>query len=664
MRDYYGQPAFRRLLVWLKANDGSGYGCIELNSFDAIEEFIEELRTRSQKKIVEINYSGVHPDENKDLIVADHQYLTMENYRKKFGDDAVLVITHLAETIDSSNEKEVTALINEINMNRENYVNYPSQVLFVLPVWFMDRIYQEAHDFKSMIGFHADLTKVENKENPAEPRMDYPQPKRQAPNRKMMDTYREDFENENLPINLRLTAGKKYIDVCTYFYFLDEEELALIRRILTSFDENRERNDKIRKLVGEVRKILEENLKTRELFSEWINRPKTEDKKENSDVNEAVTPEERVEELKNKEDELNNKLLDLTKGYAEIAGELRGKFAYRKALELDERAMRLREWVLPEDDLVLADSYNVISVDFYYLLYYKKALEYSKKALSIREKVLPADHPDLAKSYNNIGAGYSNLGDHRKALEYLEKALSIREKMLPADHPDLAKSYNNIGADYTNLGDYRKALEYLEKALSIREKVLPAYHPDLAMSYYNVGNAYLYLGDYRKALEYHEKALSILEKVLPADHPKLAKSYNNIGADYTNLGDYRKALEYHEKALSIREKVLPVDHPDLAMSYYNVGNDYLYLGDYRKALEYHEKALSIREKVLPVDHSDLAKIYNNIGVDYEYLEDYKSALEYYEKAFEIKQKVFPEDHAERVRAKNNLTNLKKKMRNS
>ena len=52
MRNYNGQPAFRRLLVWLKANDGSGYGCIELNSFDAIEEFIGELRTRSQKKIV------------------------------------------------------------------------------------------------------------------------------------------------------------------------------------------------------------------------------------------------------------------------------------------------------------------------------------------------------------------------------------------------------------------------------------------------------------------------------------------------------------------------------------------------------------------------------------------------------------------------------------
>ena len=49
MREFFGQPAFRRLLVWLSANDGSGYGCIELNSVEDIADFIDQLGEKWKK---------------------------------------------------------------------------------------------------------------------------------------------------------------------------------------------------------------------------------------------------------------------------------------------------------------------------------------------------------------------------------------------------------------------------------------------------------------------------------------------------------------------------------------------------------------------------------------------------------------------------------------
>jgi tetratricopeptide (TPR) repeat protein len=486
MRDYNGQPAFRRLLVWLKANDGSGYGCIELNSFAAIEDFIGELRTRSQKKIVEINYSRVHPDENKDLIVAEHQYLTMENYRKKFGDDAILVITHLAETIDSSNEREVTALINEINMNRENYVNYPSQVLFVFPVWFMDRIYKSAHDFKSMIGFHADLTRMENEEASDESGMMDSEPNRPAPNRKMMDTYREDFENEALPINHRLEAGKKYIDVCTYYYFLDEEEISFIRKILDSFDQNRGRNEKIKKLDGEVRKMLAENHRTREAFGDWTDKPTISEKTGTNEAEKNFAAEEKdVQILKEQERLLRRELLNLTQRYAELAKEQRDMSRYQEALRLDEQVLKLRECVLPGNHHGMAESYNSISADYYRIRDYNKSMECAKKALAIGMKVLPEDHPDLVKYYSNVGSNYGVSGDYDKALDYTRKSMEISEKMLPGNHPALGRIYDNMGIIYEKLGDYQEALNYYEKALTIR-KDFPKEHELLLLTERNL----------------------------------------------------------------------------------------------------------------------------------------------------------------------------------
>ena len=65
MREFFGQPAFRRLLVWLSANDGSGYGCIELNSVEDIADFIDQLGESCGKNIVEVNYSPILPDENR-----------------------------------------------------------------------------------------------------------------------------------------------------------------------------------------------------------------------------------------------------------------------------------------------------------------------------------------------------------------------------------------------------------------------------------------------------------------------------------------------------------------------------------------------------------------------------------------------------------------------
>lgn len=251
-----------------------------------------------------------------------------------------------------------------------------------------------------------------------------------------------------------------------------------------------------------------------------------------------------------------------------------------------------------------------------------KCLEYTQKAVSIREKVLPPEHPDLATPYNNLGGAYRELGEYNKCLELLQKALSIREKVLNLEHPDLAESYNNLAVIYGALGDDHKRLEYNEKSLSIREKILPPEHPDLAISYNNLAATYRNRGEHQKCLEFLQKAMSIQDKILPLEHPALATLYNNLAVSYGALGKHQQDLEYSLKALSIQEKVLPSEHPDLALSYNNLAWTYYNLGDLSQAVDFMHRALAIWAKSLPTAHPDvvmakesLAYLEKELGAD-------------------------------------------------
>ncbi|CAF1063484.1 unnamed protein product, partial [Adineta steineri] len=150
---------------------------------------------------------------------------------------------------------------------------------------------------------------------------------------------------------------------------------------------------------------------------------------------------------------------------------------------------------------------------------YQEALSFHEKALTIRQQLLPFNHPDLGDSYNRIGSVYYSMGDYPKALSYYEKSLTIRQQSFASNHPNLGASYNNIGLVYYKMGDNPKALSSYEKTLAIQQQSLPANHPDLGVSYVNIGGLYYSMKDYPKALSYYEKALALKQQSLPANHP-------------------------------------------------------------------------------------------------------------------------------------------------
>ena len=335
---------------------------------------------------------------------------------------------------------------------------------------------------------------------------------------------------------------------------------------------------------------------------------------------------------------------------------------YGKALELLNKALKIRLSSLGKNNPAVATSYSNIGAVYNNLGDYEKAMEYNDKALEIRLSALGENHPDVAVCYNNLGTLYADQCYFDKALTYFEKALGIWKSVYGEHHPEVATSYSNIGVLYSKQGKDEKALEYYMKSLGIRLPLLSENHPDVALNYNNIGFIYWKQGDYEKALEYYEKALGIRLSLLGENHPDVAVSYNNIGTVYGKQGDLEKALEYHNKALEISLSVYGENHPDVGTNYNNVGIIYFKQGDTDKALECLNNALKNKLSVYGENHLEVATNYNNIGAIYMHQGDYDNALKVFKKALNIYLSVAGKRHPFTVRQKERIAEIQAKMK--
>lgn len=236
---------------------------------------------------------------------------------------------------------------------------------------------------------------------------------------------------------------------------------------------------------------------------------------------------------------------------------------YDKALGYFELAQRAAISQYGDTSKELAICYNNEGIVYKNRNEFPKAMEYYQKALSIRQQILPADHPDIANSYNNIGDIFHFQNKCENALEYFLKALKINIDHFGYFNDNVATNYNNIGGVYNTMRDYDNAINNYKKALDIRLKLYGNSNVKVANTYNNIGVALHYKQKYNEALDYYQKALNIRLKNLDKYHPDVAKSYSNVGWIYNSPGTYPKALEYFRKALNIRLKLYGDNHRDV-----------------------------------------------------------------------------------------------------
>lgn len=146
----------------------------------------------------------------------------------------------------------------------------------------------------------------------------------------------------------------------------------------------------------------------------------------------------------------------------------------------------------------------------------KRARELDERALAIREQVYGAgaDHPHIAWSMANLAADLLALGKPDRAHELDEHALAMRKRLYKdADHPHIAWSLTRVAADLRALGEPEQALESDEQALEMYQRLYGDDHPAVAASLTNLTVDLRELGEHDRARELDEQALAMRRRL-------------------------------------------------------------------------------------------------------------------------------------------------------
>jgi tetratricopeptide (TPR) repeat protein len=106
------------------------------------------------------------------------------------------------------------------------------------------------------------------------------------------------------------------------------------------------------------------------------------------------------------------------------------------------------------------------------------ALEFLQKALNIRQKILPENDLSISTSFQNIGSLYRALGQFDEALTFFEHSLEVKLKSIPKSHPTIIENYRSLNTVYLEKGDHEKASKYTQLMAQSEVQSLILKEPD------------------------------------------------------------------------------------------------------------------------------------------------------------------------------------------
>lgn len=319
------------------------------------------------------------------------------------------------------------------------------------------------------------------------------------------------------------------------------------------------------------------------------------------------------------------------------------------------------------NNLLIAESLNLIGSEYYDISEYKTALEYFEKTLKMRKNILGEYHPDISICYHNIGTTNDSLGYYEKSINNYEQALSILWKLDLEDTPEIARTYNNMGETYNRLGDYKRSLDFHYKALKIYREIHGDIHPVLIKILLGVANSLLNMNEIDKSKLYYEDSLNMTIHLYGEKNNilEIGKAFSGLGNVYLEKSDLKKSLEFHKKSIEIFQELnnttmqteiedkkkgendenIGLFSLEIAMEYNNIGKIYEKANDNNEAIKYYEESLDIRKKILGDFHPEVVLSLKNLANINEKIGQKGKAFQFLQEILVIRRKFYGEDHA-------------------
>ena len=209
----------------------------------------------------------------------------------------------------------------------------------------------------------------------------------------------------------------------------------------------------------------------------------------------------------------------------------------------------LRAWLFVNEGLVESKQHHS-----------QRALELVERAVALKERILPPDHPDLATSLNDEAEVLAQLDRAADALRLNARAYDIFVRALGAASEEAAFTLNNRGEYLIALGRPAEALETLRRALAVWEPQVGQSHPYLGYPLTGIGRATLALARPKDAVAPLERALRLRETgeadatLLAETRFALARALWDAGADHArSVALARQARDVYAPAGDVKD---------------------------------------------------------------------------------------------------------------
>ncbi len=274
----------------------------------------------------------------------------------------------------------------------------------------------------------------------------------------------------------------------------------------------------------------------------------------------------------------------------------------KRATELDQRSLEVREQALGPDDPTIAEVVENLSHDAAFSGDYAEAERLARRAYSTWTRVLGPEHPNAVLSKINVAhIVHMSGGRPTEAAEMLEEALAAQEAAFGDDSPQLAMTLNTMGEIYDDLGRWNDGEAAMLRALAIMDRAAVDSSPVLGA----LGGHYLQVGDPTKGEAMLRRALEAKRATRGPDHLELAPTYLNLGGALMELERYDEARQAYARGLELWAKHAGPDHRDTVVGHLGLGRLELKVGRLPEALEHSERALRIASVDVPIDHPGL-----------------------------------------------------------
>jgi CHAT domain-containing protein/tetratricopeptide (TPR) repeat protein len=345
-------------------------------------------------------------------------------------------------------------------------------------------------------------------------------------------------------------------------------------------------------------------------------------------------------------DAVRDAALTEAQGLFDTARDLRQKGQFDAALIAAERALALREKVIGEEDVSIADALHLVADVLDDLGRYGQAEPLNVRALQVRERLLGPEHPDVARSLFNLGWIAKAKSDFTTAEALYYRALAIQEKALGADHREVMTTLNDLGVLYSQMGQHDRAIAIRERVLAVREQANERDDAGIALALGNLARSYELTGDYARAELLFSRALATWEGALGADHPTIANAADGLARIYHATGHYARAQPMYLRALAIREKSLGAEHVEVGTTLNNLGTLYRDMGDYAQAETLHRRDLAITERSLGPDHPFMAPTLDNLAIVLSRKGRHREAEVFHRRALAIRERTLGPAHGD------------------